>query len=242
MYFLKSNSLTSSEIAKKLNLSKQDTRTYLLRLKREDKIKTLGKKGRSYIYTSKNPLETEKSPPSITTNELVEVLKEYVDLEPNFRNKIIQKIAELEAKVNALTSKKIKYLENEKLIDMQESLYDKELEEERELYDHLTSQKTMPYSNYELDWYFIILDYFQKEKDNREKIEIWKCHSLIRLMKLLNQTKNKTFVANAIVVILSLFEDIPPDTFNNRGVNLNRISVKDRKSLNANLKEEFITN
>ncbi|MFX1480891.1 MAG: FaeA/PapI family transcriptional regulator [Promethearchaeota archaeon] len=242
MNLLKSNSLTSSEVAKRLNLSKQDTRTYLLRLKKEGKIKTLGKKGRYYIYTYKKPLDTEKSPTSITTNELVEVLKEYVDLEPNFRNKIIQKIAELEAKVNSLTSKKVENLENEKLIEMQESLYDEKLEEELKLYDHLITQKSMPYSDYELDWYFTVLDYFHKEKKNKEKIEIWKCQSLIRLMKLLDQTRNKTFVANTIVVILSLFEDIPPDTFNNRGVNLNRISVKDRKSLNANLKEEFITN
>ena len=242
MNLLKFSSLTSSEIAKKLNLSKQDTRTYLLRLKREDKITTLGKKGRQYIYTYKNPLEPEKSPTYITTNELVKVLKEYVDLEPNFRNKIIQKIAELEAKVSSLTSKKVKVLENEKLIEMQDSVYDEDLEEQLELYEHHTTQKIMPYSNYELDWYFTILDYFQKEKDDRDKIEIWKCQSLIRLMKLFDLTKNKTFIANAIVVILSLFEDIPPDTFNNRGVNINRISVKDRKSLNANLKEEFITN
>ncbi|MFX1280792.1 MAG: FaeA/PapI family transcriptional regulator, partial [Promethearchaeota archaeon] len=42
---LKSLPLTSDEIAEKLILSKQDARTYLLRLKKEGKIKVLGKKG-----------------------------------------------------------------------------------------------------------------------------------------------------------------------------------------------------
>ena len=96
--------------------------------------------------------------------------------------------------------------------------------------------------DYELDCYYKILDYFQKEKRNREQIEMWKYHSLIELMKLLDRTKNRTFVTNAIILILSLFEDIPPDTFNNRGVNINRISNKDRKSLFSVLKEEFLPN
>jgi hypothetical protein len=42
--------------------------------------------------------------------------------------------------------------------------------------------------------------------------------------------------------MLSLFEDIPPDMYNNRGVDINRISRRDRKSLIANLKEEFLPN
>jgi hypothetical protein len=94
--------------------------------------------------------------------------------------------------------------------------------------------------DYELDCYYKILDYFQKEKGNREQIEIWKYRSFIELMKLLDRTKNRTFVTNAIILILSLFEDIPPDTYNNRGVNINRI--KDRTSLISVLKEEFLPN
>ncbi len=100
---LKSNSLTSNEIADKLNLSKQDTRTYLLRLKKEEKIKTLGKRGRYYIYTYKTPVDSEKS--HIDRNMLVEVLKDYLESEPSFKNEINKKIAELEAKLNKIASK-----------------------------------------------------------------------------------------------------------------------------------------
>jgi len=103
---LKTNSLTSYEIADKLNLSKQNTRTYLLRLKKEEKIKTLGKRGRNYIYTYKTykaPVDPEKS--HIDTNLLVEVLKEYLESEPSFKKEVKKKIAELEAKLNSIASK-----------------------------------------------------------------------------------------------------------------------------------------
>ena len=100
---LKTNSLTSNEIADKLKLSKQDTRTYLLRLKKEEKIKTLGKRGRYYIYTYKTPVDSEKS--HIDRNMLVEVLKDYLESEPSFKNEINKKIAELEAKINTIASK-----------------------------------------------------------------------------------------------------------------------------------------
>ncbi|GAG56891.1 unnamed protein product [marine sediment metagenome] len=103
---LKTNSLTSNQIADKLNLGKQDTRTYLLRLKKAEKIKTLGKRGRHYIYTYKTykaPVDSEKS--YINTNMLVEVLKEYLESEPSFKNEVNKKIAELEAKLNTIASK-----------------------------------------------------------------------------------------------------------------------------------------
>jgi len=95
---------------------------------------------------------------------------------------------------------------------------------------------------FELDCYMKILDYFQKDKVNKENTEIWKDQSFIELMKLLEQKKNRDVVTNAIILMLSLFEDIPPDTYNNRGVNINLISGKDRISIVANLKDEFLPN
>ncbi len=89
---LKSKGLTSRQIAEKLKLSKQDTRTYLLRLKKENKIKTLGKKGRYYIYTAKMPLNTTGL---------------------SLKDEISKKIFELEAKLKTITSKPNKSLEDE---------------------------------------------------------------------------------------------------------------------------------
>ena len=96
--------------------------------------------------------------------------------------------------------------------------------------------------DFELDCYLKILDYFQKDKANKEITEIWKNQSYIELMRLLEQKTNKDLVKNAIILILILFEDIPPDIYNNRGVDINRISIEERKSLIAGLEEEFLPN
>ena len=97
-------------------------------------------------------------------------------------------------------------------------------------------------NKFELELYLKIFDYFQNEKLSREEIEIWKNQSIIELMKYLERTQNRTLVTNALVLILSLFEDIPPDICNNRGHNINCISEKDKKSLILNLKNEFLPN
>ncbi|MFX1572558.1 MAG: hypothetical protein ACFFB0_07405 [Promethearchaeota archaeon] len=98
------------------------------------------------------------------------------------------------------------------------------------------------YDEFELDCYLKIIDFFQKEKVNKENKEIWKSKSLIELMNYLDRTKNKTLVTNAIILIISLFEDIPPDIYNNRGVDINQVSEKDRRSLISKLKDEFLLN
>lgn len=96
--------------------------------------------------------------------------------------------------------------------------------------------------NFELDYYNKILDNFKNTKVNREVTEIWKDKSLIELMKFLDRTKNNAMVSNAIILILSLLDDIPPDGYNNRGVNINQISDKDKKYLIDQLKNEFLPN
>jgi hypothetical protein len=95
---------------------------------------------------------------------------------------------------------------------------------------------------FELDLYLKIIDYFQKEKVTREEMEIWKNKSIIELMKYLKRTQNRSFVANALILILSLFEDLPADLYNNRGVNLKHIAEKDKHSLIEDLKNEFLPN
>ena len=96
--------------------------------------------------------------------------------------------------------------------------------------------------DFEIDCYLKILDYFQKDKVNNENTEIWKNQSLIEMMELLDQKKNKALVTNAIILMLSLFEDIPPDTYNNRGVDISQISIEERRSLITGLEDEFLPN
>ena len=51
---------SSKEIAEKLILSGQDTRTYLQRLKKEDKIRVVEKKGRFLVYALKKPFSSAR--------------------------------------------------------------------------------------------------------------------------------------------------------------------------------------
>lgn len=95
---------------------------------------------------------------------------------------------------------------------------------------------------FELELYLKIVDYFQDDTISPENKEIWKNQSIIELMKLLERTQNRAFVTNALILILSLYEDIPPDIYNNRGHNINYISEKDKKSLILKLKNEFLPN
>ncbi|MFX0167674.1 MAG: roadblock/LC7 domain-containing protein [Candidatus Hodarchaeota archaeon] len=125
---LKTLPLTSDEIAEKLLLSKQDARTYLLRLKKEGKIKTLGKRGRHYIYSFNAPIDTRKT--QIDTNMLVEILKDYLESAPNFKTEINKKIAKLEAKFNSITSQtQESYILNNDVIHIKKL---EEIEEELE--------------------------------------------------------------------------------------------------------------
>jgi hypothetical protein len=94
--------------------------------------------------------------------------------------------------------------------------------------------------DYELDFYIKIIEFFQSNDVDRETTEIWKNKSLIELMKVLKRTKNKEFVKNAILLIISLFEHIPPDIYNNKGVNTEIMKEKDKESYLSILKTEFL--
>ena len=94
----------------------------------------------------------------------------------------------------------------------------------------------------EIDYYLQIIEYFQNEKISREEIEIWTDKSIIELMKYLKHTQNRTLVTNALILILSLFENTPPDNYNNRGLEINFGSEIDKQSILKNLKNEFLPN
>ena len=95
--------------------------------------------------------------------------------------------------------------------------------------------------NYELDYYLSIIDFFQNQDSNRETTEIWKNKSFIQLMKVLKRTRKKELVKNAIILILSLFDELPPDMYNNRGTKPDSLSNSDKVSYVNILKSEFLS-
>ena len=96
--------------------------------------------------------------------------------------------------------------------------------------------------NYELDYYLSIIDFFQNQNTNRETAELWRDKSFIELMKVLKQTRKKEFVKNAIILILSLIDQIPPDTYTKKGIKVNSLTSGDKLSYVNILKSEFINN
>jgi predicted regulator of Ras-like GTPase activity (Roadblock/LC7/MglB family)/predicted ArsR family transcriptional regulator len=134
---LKTLPLTSDEIADKLMLNKQDARTYLLRLRHEGKIKTLGKRGRNYIYTFNAPIATRKT--QIDTNTLVDILKDYLESAPTFKTEINKKIAKLEAKLNTIAAQTQEYLINDDVIKISSI---RNIEEELEMLHHIEDSDT----------------------------------------------------------------------------------------------------
>ena len=105
----------------------------------------------------------------------------------------------------------------------------------------------MKNKNHELDCYLKIIKYFQK-RENKEKTEIWKSETLIHLMKKLKEAKGekidekRDIIRNSLILLTSLFKNIPPDIYNNRGVDINRLSEKDKEPLRNALKDEVVLN
>ena len=85
-----------------------------------------------------------------------------------------------------------------------------------------------------------ILDLFSKEKKNPNLRVLLGARSIIELMKRMNNSKNKEVAKNAIIVLISLFDDYPPDIFDNIGADLESLSEEEREEAMEKLKEIFI--
>ncbi len=95
----------------------------------------------------------------------------------------------------------------------------------------------------EIHCYDVILKVFNKQQEmGREEVKLWKHRALIKIMEIWDKTKNMTLVRNSLILMISLFGNIPPDIYNNRGVDINLLSRKDRHVLEKQLKNEFLEN
>ena len=91
----------------------------------------------------------------------------------------------------------------------------------------------------ESDCYNSIIDFFQNRRVDKISTEIWKSKTFIKLMKVLERTQNRDLVRNAILIIISLFEDLPPDFYNNQGKNPASLSPQDKERFKTILKSEL---
>ncbi len=66
-----------------------------------------------------------------------------------------------------------------------------------------------------------------------------KSKSIIELMEKLKDNKDKELARNALIVLLSLCDDVPPDLFHNLGTDIEKLSEEERIKVLKKLKESF---
>ena len=93
---------------------------------------------------------------------------------------------------------------------------------------------------FEMNFYLRILEVYQNKQLDKVSLEIWKDRSYIELMQVLKRTHNKNLVKNAIILILSLFEELPIDLYDNYGINTKNLKKEQKKSFIAEMKSEFL--
>jgi hypothetical protein len=90
-----------------------------------------------------------------------------------------------------------------------------------------------------VDYYDQILQFFHNKPPKKRDVEIWKNQTYVKLMEALKKTKDKQKIRNSIILLLSLFEDLPPDILNTRGDESKNLKKEEKKKLVSLLKEEY---
>jgi hypothetical protein len=96
--------------------------------------------------------------------------------------------------------------------------------------------------NDELKYYLKMIERYQGNLKEGEKIESIGFNTLTRLMLYLKLTGNKELIKNLLIILLALYMDIPPDNFNKIGLPLNKLSPQDKNALYSELKQELTLN
>jgi len=94
----------------------------------------------------------------------------------------------------------------------------------------------------ELHFYEKVIDCYQKYKDDTLRKDICKNKSIVKLFRSLKYKKNKEFVKNSLIFVLSLFDDEnnSADLYSNLGKELTTIPEMNLKEIIMILKKEFL--
>ena len=85
-----------------------------------------------------------------------------------------------------------------------------------------------------------ILDCYIKHRRNPVKKQMCKNRSIYWLMERLRKRNDRQIVQNALLIVLSLFEDIPPDLYSNIGKDIGSLSnERDKDDVISELKKEL---
>lgn len=91
----------------------------------------------------------------------------------------------------------------------------------------------------EVDCYTKIINLFLKIGRDPITIETWKDKAIVKIMNVLKDPNNRRWVQNALIILLSLFDDTSPDLYDNLGKDIKILSTSEKKQVISKLKEEF---
>ena len=94
--------------------------------------------------------------------------------------------------------------------------------------------------NQELNCYSKILECY-RENQSKDKIsnELYKNKSIIKVIKNSQCRNDLNFVKNALILILSLYDDHPADVYTDFGNDIKNGTQSDKKKLLSQLKREL---
>ena len=85
-----------------------------------------------------------------------------------------------------------------------------------------------------------IINTFLEEGDKPNIKEIGKHKSIIELMDGLKSSHNKELAKNALILLLNLYDDYPPDLFSTLGSDIETLSDNERDEAMHKLKDIFL--
>ena len=92
----------------------------------------------------------------------------------------------------------------------------------------------------ELECYTKIINCYLKNQNDRQKLEQCKHQSLIKLMKVMDR-KEERLIQNALIIVLALFDEIPPDLAGTTGSDLSLLSKREKELALKKIEDEIFS-
>ena len=92
----------------------------------------------------------------------------------------------------------------------------------------------------EMKCYSRIINSFLNNESDYNQRELAKNQSIVKLIKSSKCRNNKNFVKNALILVLSLYNDEPADLYCSYGNDINSCSESEKDALKSCLKQELV--
>ena len=87
-----------------------------------------------------------------------------------------------------------------------------------------------------------VFDYYHNVILNHQNQEIPISLLMIKLMKIIGKTEDKSLITKALIITIQFFEQIPADLYDNQGIEIDLLPLKYKKKAIAQLRQEFLLN